>query len=163
MTPYSLLLTSSTSPDVVSSSLSLLWQLIETTPASLSEFDVYNIGDCSDRNSDIKSKKESEILTAQLDTIQAALAVCEIIQCYMPPPPLYFLIGTYDELIHNKSNSYIRVMKKQFIKELLNGCGFLIAGLEDIIHSSSSSFPSEVEVEGNKKFHLDISEKVNMY
>jgi hypothetical protein len=54
----------------------------------------------------------------------------------MSPPPLYFLIGTDED--ENLINCHIRVIKKQYIKELLNGCGFLTAGLNAIIHTSLS-------------------------
>jgi hypothetical protein len=158
MTPYASQ-SSSLSPEMTSSSLSLLWQLIETTPASLSEFDSEDSdegkGSNGDNNGDIIVKKESEILSSQLDTIQAALAVCEIMQCYMAPPPLYFLIGTYQELENLKIDCHIRVIKKQFIKELLKGCGFLIAGLNAIIHTSSS----QNEVEDFQDFYVDEYDK----
>ena len=107
-----------------SSSVSLMWLLIETTPASLSEFEVEGF------------PTKSEVISAQLDAIQAALAVCEVVQCYMKPPPLFLLLGDQSERdgtisIGKCDSSSIRHFRRLYIRDLLSGCGFLIAGLEE--------------------------------
>ena len=109
--------------------LSLMWQLIETTPTSLAEYD--------------DGSRDSEKLSVQLDAIQAALTICEIVQYYLPCPPLAMLLPPSSSQ-HKASNSSssLRLSTRNYVRHLLSGCGFLVAGLEDIFQSSPSSSPS---------------------
>ena len=124
-----------TSPTNPSMSQPLMWSLIETTPASLSEFDIDGIT-C-----------ESEIISAQLDAIQAALAVSEIVQCYMTPPPIFLLLGDQGERERRTSSygfdcSSMRLSRRTYIRDLLTGCGFLVAGLGESISVARSESQS---------------------
>ena len=128
-------------------SLPLMWLLIETTPASLEAFDIEGMN------------KESAIMTFQLDAIQAALAVCEVVQCYLISPPLFLLLADHDDSNLRRCDSgYIRQARRTYIRDLLSGCGFLIANIganaaESAVEDDSDRSPlptaSNVEVLSN--------------
>ena len=114
------------SSSTTSTSQPLMWSLIETTPTSLKEFDIDG------------AIVESEMISSQLDAIQAALSVCEIIQCYMVPPPLFLLLGDQSEregktTSHGLDCSSLRSSRRTYVGDLLTGCGFLIGGLGESI------------------------------
>ena len=128
-------------------SLPLMWLLIETTPASLEAFDIEGM------------MKESAIITFQLDAIQAALAVCEVVQCYLISPPLFLLLADHDDSNLRRCDSgYIRQARRTYIRDLLSGCSFLIANMganaaESSVDDDSDRSPlptaSNVEVLSN--------------
>jgi hypothetical protein len=128
-------------------SLPLMWLLIETTPASLEAFDIEGMN------------KESAIMTFQLDAIQAALAVCEVVQCYLISPPLFLLLADHDDSNLRRCDSgYIRQARRTYIRDLLSGCSFLIANMganadESAVEDDSDRSPlptaSNVEVLSN--------------
>ena len=118
--------------------LPLMWQLIETTPTSLVAFDLDGL------------PKESSAISAQLDVIQAALAVSEVVQCYMATPPLFLLLGDQSERgdscrIVRSDSSHIRRARRMYIRDLLTGCGFLIAGLDAISADTDVTHEEEKE------------------
>ena len=120
----------------VAEGLSSMWQLIETTPSSLTEYD--------------DGSGESAVLTVQLDAIQAALTTCEVVQYYLPCPPLVLLLPT--STIHNQAptGSSLRLSTRNYVRHLLSGCGFLVAGLEDIFQSSTTSSSSSSSSSSSK-------------
>ena len=109
---------SSSSTDSQRESLPLMWLLIETTPASLEAFDIDGMN------------RESAVITFQLDAIQAALAVCEVVQCYLKSPPLFLLLADQDDSnLRRCDNGSIRQARRTYIRDLLAGCSFLIANM----------------------------------
>lgn len=109
---------SSSSSDSQRESLPLMWLLIETTPASLEAFDIEGMN------------KESAVITFQLDAIQAALAVCEVVQCYLSSPPLFLLLADQDDSnLRRCDHGSIRQARRTYIRDLLAGCSFLIANM----------------------------------
>jgi hypothetical protein len=118
--------------------LPIMWLLLETTPASLAAFDVEGM------------PKESGVISAQLDTIQDALSVCDLVQCYMTPPAVFLLLGDKSEregcrnvVISSSESSYIRLARRTYMKDLLTGCGFLVPGLSEISSSEDKENTEE--------------------
>ena len=118
--------------------LPIMWLLLETTPTSLAAFDIEGL------------PKESGVISAQLDTIQDALSVCDVVQRYMTPPAVFLLLGDQSEregcrsvIISSSDSSYIRLARRMYMKDLLTGCGFLVAGLSEISASEDKESTDE--------------------
>ena len=114
-------------PDAAASAegLSLMWLLIETTPTSLVEFDH-------------SGGLESSVLSAQLDAIQAALTACEVAQCYLPCPPLALMLPV-DGSAGPGEACGVRLAARTYVGHLLTGCGFFVAGLDDIFSTDADA------------------------
>jgi hypothetical protein len=118
--------------------LPIMWLLLETTPTYLAAFDVEGM------------PKESGVISAQLDTIQDALSVCDLVQRYMTPPAVFLLLGDQSEregcrsvVISSSDSSYIRLARRTYMKDLLTGCGFLVAGLSEVVSSEDKESTEE--------------------
>ena len=122
--------------DDIAEGLDIMWQLLEFTPKSV----VFDL-----RADDPDSKNELSLFSHELDTIQQALTISEIVKNYMPVPPLsIFMVRqrrkaetrelTIEEWFRNcpdfcsrTKSKRLRLYRHQLKTELLKGVRYLMA------------------------------------
>ena len=134
--------------DDIADDLDTLWQLLEFTPKSV----------VFDLREDPDLENELSLLSHELDTIQQALTISEIVKNYMPIPPLSIFmvrrrrIGrelTIEEWFRNcpifcsrVKSKRLRLYRHQLKTELLKGVRYLMAPSESTAESESKTLDS---------------------